>query len=83
MIMALGLRPPFKHHPFCDVARGIDDRHSIVVAGVRTLIPCHADQRQLADLKDNGAQNVVDLRFDLVKVFDVELANQLHNQGVS
>jgi len=55
----------------------------MVLAGVEKTNALHADQRQLADVNDDGARGVVDLRFDLGKVFDVELANQLHDQRVS
>jgi hypothetical protein len=34
-------------------------------------------------VNDDGARGVVDLRFDLGKVFDIELADQLHDQSVS
>src|SRR6266853_5899027 len=80
---ALRLRPPFERHPFLDVARRIDDWHPLVAAGVEKTNALHADQRQLAYINDDGTRGVVDLRFDLTKVFDVELTDQLHDQGVS
>src|SRR4029077_9630351 len=81
--LALRLRPSFKRHPFCDVARRIDDSDPIVAAGVEKANSFHADQRQLAYLNHDGARSIVDLRFDLGQVVDVELADQLDDQDVS
>jgi hypothetical protein len=50
------------------------------VAGVEKTDALHADQRQLADVNNDGARGVVDLRFHLVKVFGVELADQLEGR---
>ena len=80
---ALRLRPPFERHPFCDVARRIDDWHPIVAAGIEKTNALHADQRQLAYVNHDGARSIVELRFDLGQVVDVELADQLDDQGVS
>ena len=43
----------------------------------------HADQRELAYVNHDGARSIVDLRFDLGQMVDVELADQLDDQGVS